>query len=140
MKNKGIFLPCLTLLLLFTCSFVPMPPPDVTSEGVGGAHLLFANRYGGEITKAEMAGHTSLKVEGCARGSRIFEYTLTITKKGKTTVLSNKSNVLTDEMVAQLNNLAKGDEFQFSKTKAYLPNGKDVVDVHSSKFVVVDKV
>lgn len=134
MKNKGIYLLNLAVLLLL-CSFTP-----VNKEGAGGAHLLFANRYGGEITKAEIAGHKSLKVEGCARGSRIFEYTLTITKKGKTIVFSNQSNTLTDEMLSQLNGLSRGDEFQFSKTKAYLPNGKDVVDVHSSKFVVVDKV
>lgn len=59
------------------------------------------------------------------------ENTIHITKAGKTSKLSNRSNALTSEMLAALKSLSKGDEFEFSNTKAYLPNGKDVVDVHA---------
>lgn len=40
-------------------------------------------------------------------------------------------------MIAQLKSLSKGDSFEFQRTKAHLPNGKDVVDVHAKKFIVV---
>ena len=65
------------------------------------------------------------------------ENTIHIKKGGKTSKLSNHSNALTSEMLAALKSLSKGDEFEFSNTKAYLPNGKDVVDVHAKKFMVV---
>ena len=65
------------------------------------------------------------------------ENTIHITKAGKTSKLSNRSNALTSEMLAALKSLSKGDEFEFSNTKAYLPNGKDMVDVHARKFMVV---
>lgn len=39
-------------------------------------------------------------------------------------------------MIAQMKSLSKGDSFEFQNTKAYLPNNKDVVDVHGKKFIV----
>lgn len=146
MKNNVMQIFTLVALLLIACSFAPASAPsggaikntDAAIEvPVGGAHLIFAGKFGGEISKKEMSGQTELKVDGCARGSRIFEYTIHITKGGKTNKLSNRSNVLTSEMLAALNSLSKGDAFEFRNTKAYLPNGKDVVDVHTNKFVVV---
>ncbi len=146
MKNKVMQIFNLAALLLLTCSFVPTPAPSGTPVKdvaaamdipVGGAHLVFAGKFGGEISKSEISGQTELKVDGCARGSRIFEYTIHITKGGKTSKLSNRSNALTSEMLVALKSLSKGDEFEFSNTKAYLPNGKDVVDVHARKFMVV---
>lgn len=99
--------------------------------------MVFAGKFGGEITQKEIASNSEVKVEGCAKGSRIFQFTLSVTKNGKTSTLTNKSNLLTDEMITQLKSLSKGDSFEFQQTKAYLPNSKDVVDVHGKKFVVV---
>lgn len=103
----------------------------------GGAYVVFAGKFGGDITQKEIESHSEVKVEGCAKGSRIFQFTLCVTKNGKTSTLTNKSNILTDEMATQLKSLSKGDSFEFQQTKAYLPNSKDVVDVHGKKFVVV---
>lgn len=134
------------ILLLLTCSFSEGPglnPGSTTGASAmselrfGGAYVIFAGKFGGEITRKEIARHHDLKVDGCATGSRIFTFTLDVTKDGKTTSLETKSNVLTKEMVTHLTSLMPGDEFEFRNTKAYLPNGKDLVDVHGRKFIVV---
>jgi hypothetical protein len=132
--------------MLITCSFVNRPdvlPDDqMSASGLneiyyGGAYVIFAGKFGGEITKKEITEHKSLKVDGCAVGSRIFKFTLDITHDGKTTSLQTESDKLTKDMLTHLNALQVGDEFEFRKTQAYLPNGKDVVDVMGRKFVVV---
>jgi hypothetical protein len=134
------------ILLLLTCSFSEGPalnPEPATGAAAlrevpfGGAYIMFAGKFGGEITRKEIARHHDLKVDGCATGSRIFTFTLDVTKDGKTTSLETESNVLTKEMVSHLTSLMPGDEFEFRNTKAFLPNGKDVVDVQGRKFVVV---
>lgn len=142
MKNKVKHLLYLTLMLLpagFLSSFsVPSTTPAAAiGTDYGGAYVVFAGKFGGDITRKEIESNTEVKVEGCAKGSRIFQFTLSVTKNGKTSTLTNKSNVLTNEMIAQLKSLSKGDSFEFQQTKAYLPNSKDVVDVHGKKFVVV---
>ncbi len=121
-------------VILITCSFTGSPVAEPAP--FGGAYVVFAGKYGGEITQKELAGQRELGVDGCARGSRIFQFTLSVTKKGNTAVFTSKSNQLTAEMVNSLKSLAPGDEFEFSKMKAYLPNGKDITDVHGRKFVV----
>ena len=133
-----------TSAVLFTCSFVEIPEPGIDftalkAAPVGGAYLVFAGKYGGEITQQEMQGQTSLGVDGCAKGSRIFQFTLAVTKGGKAFSYQASSNVLTKEMISQLRSLSANDEFEFKNMKAYLPNGKDVVDVHGKKFTVVAK-
>ncbi len=104
---------------------------------IGGAYLTFADKFGGEVSQHDLVKHQRVEVSGCAKGSKIFQFTIYITKKGKTTSLQTKSSNLTDEMLTALRTLSKGDEFEFKKVKAYLPNGKDVVDVWAKKFVVV---
>jgi hypothetical protein len=108
-----------------------------SEEFVGGAYLVFAGKNGGSITKSEMRGQTELSVEGCAKGSKIFTYTLEIHAGGKTRSLEAKSNKLTTEMVTALQSLKVGETFQFKSMKAQLPEGKDIVDVSSEKFTVV---
>ena len=146
MRHHTKYLFCLTAILLLASSFThKTAPTGAHPKGQeakaaipsGGAWVLFAGKLGGEITRPEIEGETELKVEGCARGSRVFDFTLSITKNGKTNVLTTNSNLLTAEMRAQLKSLAKGDAFEFRKTKAFLPNGKDVVDVRGGKFMVV---
>ncbi|MEO6758767.1 MAG: hypothetical protein ABIO24_04875, partial [Saprospiraceae bacterium] len=74
---------------------------------------------------------------GCVQGARVINFTLAITKNGKTrTLTAASSHVLTTEMRNLLNSLQKGDSFEFQHTKAYLANGKDVVDARGSRFVV----
>jgi hypothetical protein len=107
------------------------------NKAIGGAFLVFAGKHGGEIKKSELNGNSVLGVEGCAKGSRIFKFTLEITKSGVLTTMQADSNVLTSEMMAKLKSLSPGDSFEFKEMKAYMPNGKDVVDVHGQKFVVV---
>ncbi len=133
-----------TAAVLFTCSFTEITPlhADFTSieaAPVGGAYVVFAGKYGGEVTQKDIAGQTTLGVDGCARGSRIFQFTLEVKKDGKTSTYVGKSNVLTQEMTAKLRSLSDGDRFEFKKMKAYLPNGKDVVDVRGKEFVIVAK-
>jgi hypothetical protein len=133
-------------MLLLTYPFVQGPAMlhDVTSQesmgsemSFGSAYLMFAGKFGGEITKREIEEQTAVSVDGCATGSRIFKFTLDVTKGGKMTSLEGGSSVLTKEILSSLKSLSKGDEFEFRKSKAYLPNGKDVVDVQGKKFVVV---
>ena len=142
MKNKIKQLFCLAFLIApagFLSGFtVPSHTPAAGRETVaGGAYVIFAGKYGGEITRKEIESHSEVKVDGCAAGSKIFQFTLSITKGGQTTMLTGQSGVLTGEMLNRLKNLSKGDSFEFQNTKARLPNDGDVVNVHGKKFVVV---
>jgi hypothetical protein len=107
------------------------------SPAVGGAFLLYAGKFGGDVNKKEIAEQRELAVDGCAKGSKIFKYTLVVTKGGQSFTYQASSNTLTTEMQTKLKSLSAGDSFEFSQIKAYLPNGKDVVDVHAKKFFVV---
>jgi hypothetical protein len=136
----------IAVLSLFLCSFAGSPAPiaqsvaeEVALEELdfGGAYLVFGKKYGGDITKEQFAGKRQLGVDGCAAGSKIFTYQLRITHAGKTTNYSADSNLLSEDMIAKLQTLRVGDTFEFKKIKAYLPNGKDTVDVHSREFIVV---
>ena len=135
----------LASLLCLTCAFVDGPETyrgsstkeSVSAAPVGGAFLSFAGKNGGEITKKEVGSQSELMVEGCAKGSKILKYTLEITKGGHTTSLHAESNKLSAEIQSKLKSLSAGDSFEFTQIKALLPNGKDVVDVHGQKFIVV---
>lgn len=144
MKNNVKYLFCLTVLLFLGSSFVN----TAISNGVplkneratvpyGGAFVLFAGKFGGEITQKEIENQTEIFVDGCARGARIFEVTLSITKSGQTSTLTATSKVLTAEMRIQLKGLKKGDAFEFQRTKAYLSGGNEVVNVRGERFKVV---
>ena len=109
----------------------------IAESPIGGAYLLFAGKFGGEVNKKEIAEQRELAVDGCAKGSKIFKYTLVITKGGQKSTYQSNSNVLSGEMQTKLKTLTSGDYFEFSEIKAYLPNGKDIVEVHAKKFVVV---
>jgi hypothetical protein len=113
-----------------------LPEISVTSP-VGGAYLLFAGKFGGEVSRKEIADQKELAVDGCAKGSKIFQYTLVVTKGNQTFTYQASSNLLTMEMQSKLKSLAAGDRFEFTQIKAYLPNGKDVVDVHGKIYFVI---
>lgn len=138
MKNSAKHLFFFTLLLLGS-AFTRLPVPAETAMRVpaGGAYVVFAGKFGGEVSQQEIGTQTEVQVEGCAKGARIFDFTLAITRNGKTSTLTGRSNVLTSDMRTQLQSLTKGDAFEFRNTKAYLVNSKDVVDVHARKFMVV---
>jgi hypothetical protein len=106
-------------------------------ESFGGAYLVFAGKFGGELTKKDIANTKALGVEGCAKGSVIYQFDLKITKNGKTTTYHGKSDQLTEVMHAQLKQLSKGDEFTFKNTKAHLPKKAGAVDVWAKKFIIV---
>jgi hypothetical protein len=106
------------------------------AESFGGAYLVFAGKFGGELSKKDIANTKALTVEGCAKGSVIYQFDLKITKNGKTTTYHGNSDQLTEEMHAQLKQLSVGDQFTFKNTKARLPK-KGVVDVWGKKFTVV---
>lgn len=146
MKNNLKHLLYLILMLLpagfLASKSVPATSPVADPEAAieadyGGAYLVFAGKFGGEITRKEIENNAEIKVNGCATGSRVFQFTLCVTKSGKTSTLSGKSSMLTSEMITKLKSLSKGDSFEFQNAKAYLPNSSDVVDVHAKKFVVV---
>src|SRR5258706_6594559 len=92
------------------------------SKPLGGAFLVFAGRYGGEIKKNELTSEKELKVEGCVKGAKIISYTLEVTKKGKKSSMDASSNMLSNDMVAKLQSLEPGDTFEFKGIRAYLAN------------------
>ncbi len=105
-------------------------------EIFGGAYLVFAGKFGGKLTKKDITNTTKLGVEGCAKGSVIYQFDLKVTKNGKTTTFHGKSDRLTEKMHAALRQLSVGDEFTFKNTKARLPK-KGTVDVWAKKFTIV---
>jgi len=142
MKTQNVILLVVMLGIGFASSVVASVKmqfiPFITSESsYGGAFLVFAGKNGGNIKMSELQGQTKLGVEGCAKGSRIFSFALEVNAGGKVRTFKAESNDLTNEMVTMLKGLHAGDSFEFKSMKAYLPDSKDVVDVHGNKFVVV---
>lgn len=127
----------------FTCLFLissafSYKTQEFTKENLpGGAYVFFAGKSGGEISKQEMAGQIEVKVEGCAKGSRITVFTLVVTQGRKTSTFTGKSGVLTADMRAKLNSLGKEDFFEFRDMKAYWTEEKREISVAGAKFVVV---
>lgn len=116
-----------------------MPNPISTAidlPPVGGAWLRFAGKNGGSITQKEMQGQKSLSVDGCARGANIFQYTLVVTKGGKTTSYKGNSGELTAEMLTKLKSLTTGDSFEFKDIKAYMKPKNEEINVRADKFTV----
>ena len=111
--------------------------PAAEEEVIGGAYLTFANKFGGTVTQKDLNRTNEIGVDGCAKGSKIFQFKLKITKEGKTTSYEGTSPRLTKIMLKDLRNLSKGDEFIFKRIKAYLPDGESKVDVWGKKFTVV---
>ena len=56
----------------------------ISEVNIGGAYALFANKLGGEIAQNQLGQYEVLEVAGCAKGSKIFQFTLYITRNGKT--------------------------------------------------------
>lgn len=108
-----------------------------SADDFGGAYLVFADKFGGDLTPAQIAKQKSIGVKGCAEGSRIFKFTLHVKKNGRTTKFSGTSPQLTTEMQNALTSLKKGDEFVFKNVKANLPRDKGEVDVWGKPFYVV---
>jgi hypothetical protein len=139
---KNLFL--ISLVTFLSGSFRDAPFTNLASgideisvdSPSGGAFLTFAGKFGGEVTKKDIESNRELGVDGCARGSKIFTYTLDVNKGGRIQTFQASSNVLSSEMHSKLKSLTAGDSFEFRQIKAYLPNGKDVVDVHAKKFIV----
>lgn len=134
MKNLRSFL-LSALLILSMSSFVVAPQPE--AELPGGAYLTIAGKFGGDISKKDVLKTKELAVDGCAVGSKIFTYSIDINKGGEISTFKAESNFFTKEIIMKMKELNTGDSFEFKKIKAYLPNGKDQVDVHSKKFTVV---
>ena len=132
MKTKIPFFAFAALLLLSLSAYAPAEPTEIT----GGAYLTFAGKFGGEVTKQELAAHRQVGIAGCAAGSEILQFTLYISHKGKTTPFSSKSCELSDAMQQQLRSLVAGDSFYFERIQAKLPEGGKV-EVHARKFTVV---
>ena len=141
--KKVLALSAFLMLLLCTVEsskahFTAYPETLFNKETVfGGAYLQFANKMGGEVSKADIVSQRELGVAGCAAGSRIFQFTLHITKDGKRSSFTNKSHIFSKEIIQGLSTLSAGDSFEFKGIKAYLPKNQGVVDVHSNKFIVV---
>ena len=116
MKKQSVF----TFFLL--CTFlVPFSTAAEASftEDLGGAYL----------------------VAGCAKGSQIFSFRLNVYRNGKrTTFQGENSNELSLEMRESLAKLKPGDSFEFKQIKAYLPNGRDKVDVFAKRFKLVQRI
>lgn len=133
MKNSVKILSTLTFIWLMASAFISRP------TDFGGAWVLFAGKYGGEINKQEIAAQTCITVGGCSKDWRVTTFTLVVTQSGKTNSYTTDSATLTAEMSTQLNSLKNGDAFEFQQTKAYIKEGKYLVDVRDAKFTVIDK-
>ncbi len=147
MKKLVVLFTCAALSILTTESMTAHTPnraaiDDITDAScykdalTGGAYLTIAGKFGGEITKSELAENTSLEIQGCAAGAKIFQFEIVIKKGGKSQSLKGDSNTLTKDMHKILRGLSKGDEFTFKNVKAHL-NSADDVDVWAKKFVIV---
>lgn len=140
MKNKIQNLFFAVTLLLFTGGLFSFSPnemiPTTESEMIGGAYLTFADKFGGTVTHKDLNRTNEIGVAGCAKGSKIFQFKLKVTKNGKTTSYVGTSPKLTKKMLVKLRSLSKGDEFIFKKVKAYLPDGESEVDVWGKVFTV----
>jgi hypothetical protein len=114
---------------------------DISLEAdiYGGAYLLFADKFGGDLTQKDIAGQTKLGVGGCAAGSKIFQFTLYVKKNGRTTKFVGDTNTLTPAMHKALKNLSPGDEFSFKHVKARLPKKGGAVDVWAKPFYVIGR-
>lgn len=133
MKNSVKILSTITFIWLLASSFITRP------ADFGGAWVLFAGKYGGDISRQEIAAQTGITVGGCSNDARVSTFTVSITKNGKTKSYTTDSGNLTAEMITALKSLSKGDVFEFNRTKAWIDNGKYHVDVRGAKFSVIDK-
>ena len=133
MKNSVKILSTFTFIWLLASSFITRP------ADFGGAWVLFAGKYGGEISKQEIAAQTGITVGGCSKDARVSTFTVSITKNGKTKSYTTDSGNLTAEMSTQLRSLNKGDVFEFNHTKAWINDGANHVNVRDAKFTVIDK-
>ncbi|MEO1213072.1 MAG: hypothetical protein AAFY45_06105 [Bacteroidota bacterium] len=133
--KKKINMLCLSLgltLVFLIPTGVNFSMTNPSIEKSGGAYLTLAGKFGGNISLAELNATCKLGIEGCAKGSKIFQYSLYINNK----VYKGNSHSLSDDAIAHLQKLEKGDEFHFSRIRAKLPEGRNV-DVLARKFTVV---
>ncbi|KAA3640543.1 MAG: hypothetical protein DWQ02_01895 [Bacteroidetes bacterium] len=147
-KNTKIMKKLLLLAFLLTIGFVfqkasakdlssPAAECTLEKDGFGGAYLLFCGKFGGDLSPKQIAKETKLGVDGCAAGSKIFQFTLYVKKNGRSTKYVGKSNELTEEMHKALKSLQPGDQFSFKHVKAQLPRKGGEVDVWAKTFYVV---
>ena len=138
MKKQSVF--TFFLLCTFLVPFSTTAEASLT-EGLGGAYLVFANKMGGEVTTKTLQTACVLEVAGCAKGSQIFSFRLNVYQNGKRTSFQGEnSNELSLEMRESLAKLKPGDSFEFKHIKAYLPNGRDQVDVFAKRFKLVERI
>ena len=141
MKKLIVLFTLVALAGLSINSMATDPDDDLTIEcaldGVpGGAYLTIAGKFGGEITKSELAKVTSLEIQGCAAGAKIFQFVLVVKQGRNSQSFRGESGNLTKEMHQQLQALTRGDEFSFKDVKAHLDSKTDV-DVWAKKFVII---
>ena len=114
------------VMILFAMMAYATTPNTTSSpkaETPGGAYLKINGKFGGEIYQTELAQDITLEIDGCAKGAKIYQFTLVIDHAGKTTEYMGDSNELTKDMLAEIKALKKGDSFKFERVKARL--GKD---------------
>ncbi|MET2984657.1 hypothetical protein [Aureibaculum conchae] len=141
MKNLKKIVSVLTILTL--TFFVPaiLNSSNLTSkvapfDKTGGAYLTIAGKFGGDISKQEIEDNYKLGVEGCAKGSKITQFTIHIKATGKTITVKEDTDTLNSKILSHLKDLKKGDTFTFKNVKAKLPSGSNV-DVVSRTFTIV---
>jgi len=129
-----------SFLLVFLLTELNGANPELNrlslSEATGGAYLTYAGKFGGEISSSDLKNPCKIGIEGCAKGSKIYQFTLYVVQNQKSTVYKGTSHELSPEAIKHLKNLSAGDEFRFENIKATLPTGSKV-DVFARKFSVV---
>ena len=102
----------------------------------GGAYATFAGKFGGEVNRNDLLKNNEVGVAGCSTGSRIYTFELHVNFASSSTKYDGESHELTSEMLTSLRSLKAGENFEFKKIKARLPQGGKV-DVVGRVFKVV---
>ena len=137
---KGLLMPAFILIAIsfpniHSYGHLDVKHGDLTSPYLGGAYVVFAGKTGGLIKKSEVEAQREVRVDGCAKGYKVMNFTLEITKGNSKLSFESRSNLLTKEMQTNLQSLTKGDTFEFKQMKAQQED-KHIVDVQGNKFTI----
>jgi hypothetical protein len=134
LKKSSLYLFLCFIIFGFTNSSISSWA--VKLDEMGGAYLIFAEKFGGKVYNKDLKIHKTIGVSGCATGSKIIQFNMRISQNNKVHIFSGKSGVLSTDILKVLSNLSKGDSFSFDHVKARLPDQKSIVDVSTKTFYV----
>jgi hypothetical protein len=136
MKRSKFMTTVLAALMFIATAGIQSNAATKTTDVLGGAYALFAEKFGGELTLKEIRATKELGIAGCAAGSTFTKFTLVLYKKGKSSRYNATDGKLTKNMIKELSGLNKGDTFELVNMRAKTPEGGKV-DVMGKVYTVV---